>query len=333
MQTQGQFIEFVEKVFGQGITSNAGQNISVICPFCLQRDNNTQKKKFVIRTSDSLCHCWVCGYKSHNLYEVLKKFKPAAFLQEYRSRFYIKEPSIKKIESLDIKKRIKCVVLEAPPMPQEVFLPEDFKPLCFEKGNSQYFKFFDYLKKRGISEEDLWYWKIGIARFEKEYESRILIPSFSREGKLNYYSARTISSTFKPKYKNLSLDRKQVIFNDLNINWKEELTIVEGVFDLLKCNKNATCLLGSTLDKSSLLFQEIIKNKTPVLLALDSDAKQKSLRIALLFQSYGIKVRIVEIPANFHDVGEMSKEEFLSLASSAREFSRDKFLEERLNKC
>ena len=34
---------------------------------------------------------------------------------------------------------------------------------------------------------------------------------------------------------------KAVLIDD----WKKELTLVEGPFDLFKCDTNATCLLGS----------------------------------------------------------------------------------------
>ena len=70
--------------------------------------------------------------------------------------------------------------------------------------------------------------------------------------------------------------KKQIIFNELNIKWDEELTIVEGPFDLTKSNFNTTCLLGSSLNESYELFKKIVKNKTPVLLGLDPDAMTKN---------------------------------------------------------
>ena len=41
------------------------------------------------------------------------------------------------------------------------------------------------------------------------------------------------------------------------------MTLVEGPFDMVKCDDNATCLLGSHLPVNSLLFQKLIQNKTP----------------------------------------------------------------------
>ena len=68
-----------------------------------------------------------------------------------------------------------------------------------------------------------------------------------------------------------------IIFNELNIDWSKELTIVEGPLDLIKTNDNATCLLGSSLTEDMLLFQKIVANKTNIKLALDSDIFSKSL--------------------------------------------------------
>jgi hypothetical protein len=102
------------------------------------------------------------------------------------------------------------------------------------------------------------------------------------------------------------------------IDWSQELTLVEGVFDLVKCNENATCLLGSTLDPSYLLFQRIIENSTPILLALDNDARPKSFKLAKLLLEYGISVRKLEIPKELNDVGQMTKQQFLGAREGAK---------------
>ena len=46
--------------------------------------------------------------------------------------------------------------------------------------------------------------------------------------------------TINRKYLNANAKKKDLIFNELNIKWDEELTIVEGPLDLVKCNYNET---------------------------------------------------------------------------------------------
>ena len=84
----------------------------------------------------------------------------------------------------------------------------------------------------------------------------------------------------------------------------------------MKCNDNSTCLLGSHFDESYALFRQIVKNQTPVLLALDPDARLKTHDIAKLLSTYGIEVRILG-DHSFEDVGDMTKKDFSALKLSA----------------
>ena len=142
------------------------------------------------------------------------------------------------------------------------------------------------------------------------------MPSFDSEGDLNYFTARSIDSNIQRKYLNSRAQKKNLIFNEINIDWKNEITLVEGPFDLVKCNRNAVPLLGSSLNETYALFKKIVQNKTPVLMALDPDAAQKSEDICKKLYSYGLDVRVLD-HENFEDVGSMSKEFFLKKRKEA----------------
>ena len=96
---------------------------------------------------------------------------------------------------------------------------------------------------------------------------------------------------------------KDIIFNDLNIDWDSDIILTEGVFDAMKC-RNAIPLLGSSLRENSILFQKISKKKPDVYLALDEDAKDKEFGIAKKLKEYGIKVMSIDI-SGYSDIGEM----------------------------
>jgi hypothetical protein len=131
--------------------------------------------------------------------------------------------------------------------------------------------------------------------------------------------ARAIDDTAHRKYINAKVPKKTVIFNELNIDWKKELVLVEGPFDLIKATHNATCLLGSSLSVGSHLFKQITKNCTPVVLALDPDAILKTHDIAKKLADFGVPVGLV-LPDAFgdmEDVGAMSKAKFKDLANNA----------------
>ena len=59
---------------------------------------------------------------------------------------------------------------------------------------------------------------------------------------------------------NAKVKKSEVIFDSMRINWNEPLVIVEGVFDMIKCNHNVACLLGSDMSIRHSIFQKIIQN-------------------------------------------------------------------------
>jgi DNA primase len=174
-----------------------------------------------------------------------------------------------------------------------------------------------YLRERGISKQDIIQWKIGYC-VSGEYSGRIIVPSFDEDGNLNYFIARSYDGNWK-KYMNPPASRN-IVFNDLMIDWTEDIVIVEGVFDAIKAGKNSIPLLGSRLREDSILFQKIVKYNPKVYLALDPDAEIKSANLIKKMLTYGVELYKVEITP-YSDVGEMSKDQFLERKAAAKPVS------------
>lgn len=324
--TKGTAIEFIERVFGEGKLSNGGLNVSVLCPECeSKKEQGYSKKKLVIRTDNFISHCWVCNTKSRNLVPWIKKWKPN-FLSEYITTF-LKSEQLKDLDGGEFEDRGQ--------KKQHTSLPDGFTFL-WHSQTSDARRAKRYLSKdRGIKEEkDFWYWKLGIVDSEVSPQAphvgRIIVPSFDKEGELNYWTGRAFKKGIYPKYINPTVPRESIIFNEINLDWKNPIVIVEGPFDLFKCSENATCLLGSTLDPSYLLFRKIVENETPVILALDCDAKEKTFEIAKNLLEYGVKVDLLRVPETKQDVGAMSKKEFLDLKDTATPFTVENSLLEKI---
>jgi hypothetical protein len=320
MYSRGQVVEFIEKVFGEGKPSNGGLNYSVFCPKknCTSKLKN--KKKFVIHTQSFVCHCWVCGLKSKNLYTVLKKYHPE-FRNEFKETF------------LDGEELHYDDDLEDADAYKELTLPQGYTLLMDAQTERNYDinGAFAYLRSRKLTEKDFWYHKFGITRQDDKYKHRIIMPSFDSDGKLNFFTTRVFSNRATgTKYIHCEVEKTSIIFNEININWSEELTIVEGPFDMVKCNDNSTCMLGSALDEDHALFARIVAEKTPVLLAFDDDAQGKMYKTALRLTQYDIDVRIFQLPPAYHDVGEMTKDMFNSLLPHAKVFKADDYLKYRI---
>lgn len=338
LYSDGDFIEFIEKVFGEFQISN--QNVQVLCPKCsIEKGSHYFKKKLAIKLgSEHLVHCWVCGYRSRNILQLIEGYFPE-YANEY-VRNYLGSDYLAFYEQDDAQglqaKEAHAQGSQGPPSALQ--LPEGFELLANTTKSARY---ADSLKsylveKRGIPREDLekelWYWKFGFTSFEnEEYRSRIIIPSFSSDGDLNFFTARALGKSW-PKYKNPSIPRERVIFNEINIDWNQPLTLVEGPFDLIKCGENATCLLGSELSYDYKLARKIILHQTPVILALDDDAWKKTVNIARNLFAMNVQVKIAEIPRGRGDIGDMSKSQVEDIIGSSVHYSEEYVLRKKVSR-
>ena len=291
---------YLISVFGAGSVNK--NSLAVSCPECGK--DKPHKKKLVIRIDSGMHHCWVCGLKGKTLKYTIRKYHPTKF-EEYRNLFESEENSIVSIEE------------EIP----EIKTPKGFLLLAQQLSTKDpdIRDTILYAKSRGITEKDFWYFKLGACRVGR-FRRRLIMPSFDLEGSLNYFTARAIDSDKYMKYLNAKAPKKHLIFNEINLNWNEEITLVEGPMDLIKCNYNAVPLLGSSLNEDYLLFQKIIKFSTPVVMALDYDASDKMHKICEKLYSYGVNIRILNLE-DYSDVGEMSKLEFKKRYQSAKSWS------------
>ena len=285
------------------------KNFDVRCPICAPTDPS--KKKLAILVEDDRCHCWVCGYKSFTLAPLIRKYGTQAQLIEYRDRFMpIVEGSY----------RSRCVQIwiGEGKEPEKLKLPKDFQLLATSSTRDpDVLAIKKYLITRRISEDDMWYFKLGYSNYPK-WGRRVIMPSFNKDGELNHYIGRTVDKYKKPKYEAPEGERKQIIFNEINIDWTQRLVLCEGAFDLVKCGDNAVPLLGSDLNEQSALFNSIVAHGTPIALALDADMKlRKTPRVAKKLMDYNIDVVMVEVQT---DPGDMSKQEFKAALKAAKPY-------------
>ena len=160
-----------------------------------------------------------------------------------------------------------------------------------------------YLWSRGIGHKDILYYKIGFCLTGK-YKKRIIIPSFDNEGNCNYFTARSYSGDWL-SYKNPPAS-KNIIFNDLLIDWNKPITLVEGPFDSIKMS-NSIPILGSTLKETTKLFKKIAEKQTKVFIGLDEDALSKSMKIISLLLEYGLDVYKIDT-SEIEDIGSITKD-------------------------
>lgn len=307
-------IKFYESIFGRGRLASNGKNFDVRCPICAPMD--TSKKKLAIRTDNDANHCWVCGWKARTLIPLLKKFGSQEHINLYR----------------EFTGRSNSPVTADIEIVQKIELPKDFKLLTLASDTDPDVKAaWRYIYSRGLTDKDAWYFKFGVSD-EPRWKRRILMPSFDFQGNLNYFVARAIDKDRKPKYDNPDVDKNPVVFNEINIDWKQRLVLCEGPFDMVKCPENSTALLGSDLDERHEILNKILLHNTPVALSLDGDMwNKKTPKIVKKLQEYDIDVVVVDVRP-WGDPGNMSKPEFEKALFEAKPLDWYDIFNDRLKK-
>ena len=308
-------ISFLRRAFKSIRQTPELVNVEVSCPNPKCKSHGTNKLKLIIQVETQQYNCWVCGVSGIGVSKLASKYFP--HLRTEASKVFGKfskqnHASLEEVET----------VLELPK--DFVFLGENFN-----SKDPDIKRCINYLKSRGLDDKDIWYFKF-CAVPSGRFRNRVIMPSFDESGTLNYYVTRSIFKDSRMKYINSKVPKKNIVFNEINIDWSKELTLVEGPFDLTKASENSTCLLGCSLKEDQNLFKKIVKNNTPICLALDPDVRQKAIKIATLLSSYGIQVRMLDVEG-YEDVGEMTKNCFSKRQEKAKLFGRDDKLLELIN--
>lgn len=290
---------FLSNVFHDVLPSKDGSEISVRCPFC----GKPGKSKMCIIIETDVYHCWVCEAKGRGLTKLISITNPNK-VEEYKEKYISRS---KQSETTDVDNEFK------------VELPADFRLLMEgQKHDPSWRAVLKYALSRGFTKSTLWAFRAGYSN-EFGWQRRLIIPSFDYEGNLNYLTGRSIDAENTFRYKNLSAPRNTLVFNEIDVDWNKPLLITEGPLDLVKVKMNKTCLLGSTLNKDSLLFNRLVENKTPVILILDRDAKHKALRIAQQLQEYSVSVKI-NFPPGDEDLNDLEPEQIEQIIESAQQY-------------
>lgn len=245
------------------------------CPFCHHR-----KPKLQVSIDRGLWQCWVCHSKGRSIYSLLKKIG-------VDRKFLGRVSELTKDQSRWREK--KSDESEDTPL----FLPMGFRPIMDgDDGTLDYRHARAYLKRRGVTEADIIKYNIGYCA-EGSYGGYLIIPSYDRDARLNYFVARAFYD-ISQKYKNPPASKNVVMF-DLHTNWNAPVTLVEGVFDAMAVKRNAVPLLGKFVPRQ--LHTRIMETKPPELrIMLDSDARSDALKIAKRYMDQGIHVTLVELP-------------------------------------
>ncbi len=177
-----------------------------------------------------------------------------------------------------------------------------------------------------INKEDILKFNIGYCD-DGKYKNRVIIPSYDKDGKLNYFIARSFIQDIDRKYDNPPVSRDIIPF-ELFVNWEAPIILCEGVFDMMSIKRNAVPLLGKTITKG--LLDKLLASKVKkIYIALDRDALKKSLDYAQMLMENGKKVYLVDLPGK--DPSEMGFKAFTDLVQKCKALTPSELLMRKIN--
>jgi DNA primase len=277
------------------------------CPEC-----NHHKPKLSINLDKNAFKCWVCDYRGRNIRRIVRRCGNYSQLKKWDQ--ITNRINYDSFENLFVEK-------EEKEQPQKLNLPEQFFSLTAKNKSRAAHRAYKYLRDRNLTDEDILRWKIGYC-LDGEYRNRVIIPSFDDDGDVNYFVGRSFSGD-SYKYKNPRAS-KNVVFNELFVDWDSDLILVEGVFDAIVAG-NSVPVLGSTVRFDSRLIKKIVYNDTPVYLAFDEDAQKKENKVIAMLSKFDIELYKIDT-SGYEDVGSMSKEVFEDRKNNASFIDQENYL-------
>ena len=301
-------INVLDSTLGVG-TSLKGNEQAHHCPFC-----HHHKKKLQVNLETQYWHCWVCNSKGRSIHSLLKRLHVDYSQLNVINGIYGDQPKSTKRE---VEEKI------------QLRLPSEFKSLLTKPKsiNPIYNQAIGYLKKRGISIDEVSKYNIGYCE-DGLYGGRIIIPSYNEDNELNYFIARTFYEDVGMKYKNPPVSRDVIVF-DNQIDWSEPITLVEGVFDSFAVKRNAIPMLSKFL-LSTLKTKILEKGVKEINILMDSDAVEDSTKHTEYFIKNGITVKNI-IPQGESDAADMGFDKVNILLKETDESGWDDLVLSKLN--
>jgi DNA primase len=255
----------LDRVLNQTSRLRKGHEAVYYCVFC-----HHHKRKLEINLETQNWQCWVCHTAGQSIRSLFKRLRVnSAHFSELTK--IVGEFQFRPRASDEEKQQI-------------LSLPNEFISLRNSSKSMEYGNAVSYLRSRGVTKCDILRYNIGYCE-QGEYKKRVVIPSYDRDGNLNFFSARAYYDS-PMKYK-LPPWSKDIVGFELFINWNEPITLVESQFNAITIRNNSIPLFGKTM--SNKLKESLVKyGVSRVNVCLDKDAEKDAINMCDYLLNLGI---------------------------------------------
>lgn len=265
-----------------GRMASNGRYLTFNCPRCVERGEPRPDRKYRLHVcienqsgKFGTFHCFRCGYAGR-----------------------AKKGGIE-FDGAVLRNRREAIAANKV-VPQEAKLPADFIPIM-KRMNA-----YDYLINRGLTDDDIEYYGIGIAM------GRIVFPDYNVDGDLVYWVSRAYDRSI-PKYLNCPVSRDRQIYNlGRWLNEKlDTLTICEGPISAICAGRDAVATYGKLISQPQVDILRSLPAKK-VYIALDPDAKKEAIKLAKDLVNYFDELYLVPMNGK-EDPASLGREKFIEI--------------------
>lgn len=259
--------EFVFEHFLNVSTSKNGTHFLARCLLCGDSKKSLSKKRFNLsyNNGNPIYHCWNCS-ESGSFLQLYSKLKGIE-IEDAKKELFGFDPDYL-IQRLSSRKREK-VLKEIEYEDHNWILDDCVGP--FKKVDSKlYDKWIEKLDTFRISRRLPLYNRLFYA-YKGDYKGRIIIPIYDEDNNIVYFQARRVpGSDIEPKYRNPTLEKGSIIFNEHRFKRDKNIVVVEGIIDAMTVGEQGTSILGSSLSDDFLSRLLALTDKY-VVIAFDND--------------------------------------------------------------
>lgn len=179
-------------------------------------------------------------------------------------------------------------------------LPDWYAPVS--RGSTVH----QYLTDRGVSEEDIRYYRLGEGN--EDHRGWCVLPSFSRDGVCQYWVSRNVEQKM---YRNPTVDRRfHVCYLDNAMENAEDhgVVVCEGLFSAIAAGRDACATLGKFVTNAQITVMHA-RGVDLVTLALDGDAWEETLDTAERMLKIGMRVKVMALPES-KDPADLGRQSF-----------------------
>jgi DNA primase len=280
------------------------------CAYCADNKGSVDNK-YNLEISFSLgkYHCWSCG-SAGSLSKLILSRGGKSLMEEYFN--IINEIKENKFYDLNLFKDNGDIFEE-----RYLKLPKTYRKIdlstCRDKA------LVAYLNKRKITQDIIDQYHIGYTLWDNEepsWRNRIIFPSYNASGDLNYYIGRTYKDTDKrPKYKNCTADKNQIVLHEDKIQWDADIYLVEGAIDCIYY-PNTISLMGKHLKSNTEVYSKLYERANAnIIICLDGDTTVNEVKRIYKVLDRGRlrgKIKYIRLDTNelpYKDFGELYESE------------------------